>query len=185
MEPEHSMRVYDFDVEMTLSKGIDPGGPDSVLMAAIPGALRIEPATATDDRSGVDKWVICTGGRRIGVDIKRRKEDYAAKAGHADDLALESWSVVGHKTGWTLDPAKRCEYILWWWADTGRWCLIPFVLLRVVFVEHLAQWREIYKTRSQKTPARNGGPGWMSECVFVPRIVVWRAIYQRFGGAPS
>lgn len=181
---EDAIRVFDFDAELEMSKGIDPDGPDSVLLSAIPGALTIEPATSAEDRSGVDKWVICDGGRRIGVDVKRRKEDWAAKPSHEDDLALESWSVVGRRRGWTLDPTKRCEYILWWWADTGRWCLIPFVLLRAVFSENVGGWSLAYRTQEQETAPRNGHPGWRSECVFVPRIVVWRAIYERFGGTP-
>lgn len=175
---DETVPVYDFDRELTLSRGIEPDGPDAVLLAAIPDAVRVEPATEQEDRSGVDRWVILAGGRRVGVDIKRRKRDY-----DADDLALESWSVLGRKRGWTLDPAKRCEYVLWWWADSGRWCLMPFTLLRAVFAEHLDEWSARYRPFRQATPARGGRDGWRSECLFVPRLVVWRAIYDRFGGA--
>ena len=180
---DDTVPVYDFDTELALSKGVDPDGPDSVLLSSIPDALRVEAATEAEDRSGVDRWVVCAGERRIGVDIKRRKRDYSAIFDDADDLALESWSVIGKKRGWTLDPTKRCEYILWWWADTGRWCLIPFVMLRAVFSEHLDEWRLLYQPFEQATSARAGGAGWRSECLFVPRLIVWRAIYQRFGGA--
>jgi hypothetical protein len=156
-----------------------------ILLSAIPNALSVTPAHKVNDRSGVDWWVECDG-HHLGVDVKVREEDWSAKPEpqRADDLALETWSVVERSVvGWTRDAAKRTDYVLWLWKDTGRWCLIPFPLLCGVFSELWEEWRETYKPPfRQHTPRWDGG--YQSECIFVPRKIVWREIYQRYGGEP-
>jgi len=72
--------------------------------------------------------------------------------------------------------------VLWLWADTKRFCLVPFPMLCKVFEQQWQAWSKHYKTRQQFTP-RSGGSGYRSECVFVPRKEVWAAIYRQYGGS--
>ena len=171
---------YGFADQLTMSQGHATNADvKSVLLANIPGACNVHPAHAANDRRGTDWWVEMASGNFLSVDAKVRKEDWAAKG--KDDLALETWSVVeAKKVGWTRDSAKRSDYILWLWTDTGRWCLVPFQMLCGVFSTNWEDWRKTYQTNKQHTPDFGG---YHSECVFVPRRDLWAAIYQHYSGA--
>jgi hypothetical protein len=174
---------YSFSERMAMSQGVTTGpNVESILLAAIPGAVAVHPAHESNDRRGTDFWVEHERGDHLSVDVKARSEDWAAKPEpqRADDLALETWSVVeSGKVGWTRDPSKRSDYVLWLWQDTGRWCLLPFPMLLAVFQEKWRAWGEQYGTHRQHTPQYGG---YHSECVFVPRETVWEEIYRRYGG---
>jgi hypothetical protein len=173
-------RSYLFGEQLRYSEGAHAGAScEDILLREIPGAMRVARAGTANDRTGTDYWVEVYG-RHLSVDVKVRRDDWAAHHRDEDDLALETWSVCETKVGWTRDPAKRCDYVLWLWVETGRFCLVPFPLLCRVFALHWQQWKPHYKCRRQSTPSGDGG--YQSECVFVPRRVVWRAIYERFGG---
>ena len=119
----------------------------------------------------------------LSVDTKVRKSDWAATHPDEDDLALESWSVVESRViGWTRNEKKRTDYVLWFWKDTGRWCLLPFRFLCKVFQDNWEVWRDEHRTEKQFTPARNGRAAYHSECVFVPRKEIWAEMYKHFSG---
>jgi len=170
---------------MAMSAGVSANASVmEILLENIPGAIDATAANTRHDRQGTDWWVEVVGNedrRRVSVDVKVRAEDFARHG--KDDLALETWSVLNESPGWTRDPRKRTDYILWVWMDTGRWCLVPFLMLCCVFTDKWQEWRGAYQRAVQKTLPRGPGEnGWHSECVFVPRKVVWRSIYQRYGG---
>ena len=162
MSASYSFR---FDEQLAMSHGIaaNPKIP-AILLADIPGAENVWPASATNDKNGTDFWVEHSSGKHLSVDCKIRNEDYAAKG--KDDLALESWSIVGKKTGWTRDPNKRTDYVLWFWQDTHRKCLLPFSMLCSVFIDKCEEWRAKYGASTQFTQTAYGG--YESECIFVP-----------------
>ena len=175
---------YSFGDQLAMSQGVAVNNDvAAILLQAIPGAVAVQPAHQTNDRQGTDYWVEHARGTHLSVDVKVRKEDYAAKPepDRADDLALETWSVVRKKIGWTRDPSKRTDFILWWWKTTGRWCLLPFPMLCQAFQEKWHEWSACYETHRQYTPEY----GYQSECVFVPRLVVWDAIYHQYSGIPQ
>lgn len=175
------MQTYAFTDTLRMSRGYAAEASiESVLLGQIPGALEIVRSTAAEDRSGTDYWVKRECGRDLSVDAKVRAQDWASKG--KDDLALETWSVVERRiVGWTLNPAKQTDYILWLWKDTGRWCLVPFPMLCAAANKHVSAWSREYQVARQYTDDRQ----YHSECVFVPRRVVWRAIYDHFAGAPA
>ena len=116
-------------------------------------------------------------GNHLSVDVKIRAQDWSVKdePDRADDLALEIWSVCEKKIqGWTRDESKRTDYVLWYWSDTGRWCMIPFAMLCQAFREHWEAWSQEFRTATQRTG------NYHSNCVFVPRRTIWNAIYNRF-----
>jgi len=174
------MKSYAFGAQLLWSDGVTATvAAESILLEAIPGATAVRRATREEDRTGVDWWVELANGHALAIDMKARSVDPLNAYG-TDDLALEVWSVVQgakRKQGWTLDADKRCDYILWVWMATGRWCLVPFPMLCTVFRERFGEWMSAYREFTQDTGGR-----WQSSCIFVPRKVVWRAIYDRYGG---
>jgi hypothetical protein len=174
------IREYDFQERLAFSSGVSASGSiEAILLMNIPGATKAYKAGGENDRDGTDWWVEIPG-RHLSIDCKVRTDDCLPKYG-ADDLALETFSVVETgKFGWTRDPNKRTDYVLWLWMDTRRWCLISFPQLCAVFTENWQGWKTQHKVATQKTPNSRGG--YHSECVFVPRHAVWAAMYRRFGG---
>ena len=179
-------RTYEFDDQMAMSDGhAETIEVRSLLMEYIPGALSVQRAHEKNDRSGTDYWVEHATSRHLSVDTKVREEDWSVKPEpyRADDLALETWSVVESKVvGWTRDESKRTDYVLWLWMDTKRFCLLPFPMLCRAMQQHWEFWCGQYQVSQQHTPGRNGG--WRSECVFVPRDVVWETIKNEYATQP-
>jgi hypothetical protein len=175
---------FTFGGQLRMSEGHANGlDATTILAAEIPGAVSVRRASTADDKAGTDYWVRLCNGTELSVDLKARSVDFAAKPPPhgGDDLALEVWSVRDPpRVGWTLDTRKRTDYVLWHWQDTGRWCLLPYRMLLAVFTLHLAEWSGRYKHDVQTT--RTATNEWQSECVFVPRREVWKAIYRRFSG---
>lgn len=178
---------YEFGEQLRMSQGISADKDiATVLMSNVPGALRVEKASEDDDRNGTDYWVYHARGEPYSVDVKFRSQDFAVKPEPftADDLALETWSVIENRViGWTHNESKMTDYVMWFWKDTGRWCLIPFAMLCGVFQSMWQAWRKEFRTAVQATEDLQGGRGWHSECVFVPRREVWAEIYKRYGGS--
>lgn len=176
-----NQRSFTFQGQLRMSEGVDDRKDiKAIILSCFPTAVQVERADRQEDRHGTDYWVTTQSGHKHSVDVKVRDVDWRVKHPGEDDLALETWSVVDKKKGWTRDEQKRTDYILWIWKDTGRWVLIPFPMLCGVFEKNWKAWREKYRTRKQRTIDPRGG--WESECVFVPRKIIWNAIYTTFGG---
>lgn len=174
------MKDYSFQERLLLSSGVAANtNVRAILMNNIPGALSVEQAQLEDDKTGVDWFVYRQKIHPIRIDAKVRETDPIQEFGK-DDLALETWSVIGIKPGWTRDTQKQSDYILWLFKPTARWVLIPFPMLQQVFTAHMKAWCEHYKVSRQTSE----GGRWRSECVFVPRAVIWQSIYNRYGGKP-
>lgn len=168
---------YGFHERMLFSDGHAPDVEKMLdsLKGLVPGCVGITKATKSEDRSGVDYWCEMSNGDRLGVDVKVRARDPIQAFGK-DDLAIETYSVIESDIpGWSRDERKRTHYILWYFKDSGRFCLVPFVLLCKATQLKWREWKRLYKVDKQHTPSFIS---WHSECVFVPRRVVWRAIYE-------
>lgn len=176
-----SLIEHSFDGDLTWSKGKAASGiAQEVLLANIPGATSCVLANERDDRNGTDWWVIQANGKRLSIDVKARQTDPIIQF-NQDDLALEIWSDIDRKViGWTRDPRKQSDYILWLFTSTGRWVFIPFPMLCKIFRAHWQKWETEYKTAIQSS--RSGAKHWRSQCVFVPRQRIWRELYNTFGG---
>lgn len=171
------MSNSNFKDRLLWSEGFAPAEEIAqILKGNIPNTVKVERAETHDDCYGTDFWVHRNGLSPLSVDIKVRAYDPVNEYGE-DDLALETWSVIEkEKIGWTRDPNKQTDYVLWYFGGSHRWVLIPFPLLCAVFSQKWNEWSLRYRT------ARQSSGSWHSECVFVPRKEVWDAIYWRFGG---
>jgi hypothetical protein len=178
-------RSFTFQGQMQMSEGAtDKKEIEAIILSSFPTAIKVERAKVADDKHGTDFWVTTRSGRVFSIDVKVRAKDYSVNHPEKDDVALEIWSVINTKIGWTRDTEKQTDYILWIWLDSGRWMLVPFPMLCNVFSEHWEQWSKLYQVAIQTTKNRNGFQ-WKSQCVFVPRKIVWVAIYDTFSGVPS
>ncbi len=154
-----------------------------IIVNRIPGCTDVVKASLELDLKGTDWLAQRANLLPLGIDVKVRETDYLVLRGE-DDLALETWSkidisdpdpgspfVAGKQIGWTRDPSKNSDYILWYWADTGRSYLVPFPPLCFVFSRLWRQWVHRYQVWPQHSKE-----GWYSQCVFVPRTEVQAAI---------
>ena len=170
------IEAFGFKQQLTMSNGvISSMDVPSLLMDQIPGALGVRKADTADDKQGTDYFVDHSRGVPVSIDIKARDID-PIDTYKSDDLALETWSVMRSKRVWTWDNSKRTDYILWLFAPTKRYCLVPFHPLQSAFIKNARAWCKEYKRVAQPNH------GYRSECVFVPRNVVWRAIYEVSNG---
>ena len=159
------MEEYDFFERLEWSNGHMSGGIERILKARIPACIDIEKASLQQDKDGTDYWAIRSHPlRQLSVDVKIRDEDWATRG--FDDLALETWSVLHSAIGWTRNPKKHTDFILWYWQDTRRFCLVPFQPLCKAFSREWETLREKHKVATQSSG------DWQSECVFVPRVYV-------------
>ncbi len=170
---------YEFEKQLALSQAESSNGNvGEILTSTIPTAVRSRPANLKQDKQGIDWFVELGSGKEVGVDVKVRAKD-CQDFGN-DDVLLETWSKFKEqKIGWTLDERKQCDYIFYLWADTGRWMLIPFVLLLKVFRKNQARWTQEYGEKQTST-TNNGG--WTTKFVCVPRRELWAEVYKEFGG---
>lgn len=174
------MNGFSFDERLRWSDGYASSSEIGLILREhIPGCVSVERADTTADRNGTDWWCIRTAPlRRLSVDAKVRSLDPIEQFG-MDDLALETWSVIDKKVGWTRDPSKHSDFILWLFTTTNRFVLIPFPMLCHVFSRKWREWSAAYRTEQQ-----NSGT-WQSECVFVPRREMWAELYRVYGGGQS
>ncbi len=169
---------YGFTERLEFSEQqLGEAGIRAVLKSRIPGCVDVKRASQRYDKQGTDYWAIRGAGLpSLSIDAKVRTPDYLQIKGR-DDLALETWSVIeAGKVGWTRDPAKRTDYILWYWPDTRRMVLVPFPALCAVFAIKWREWAETYKDDVHDQETHEWGRVWHSQCVFVPRRVVFDSI---------
>jgi hypothetical protein len=155
-------RYYEFDERLRLSgeSAVD-AAVTTIIRTSLPGVTHVERAGEFSDRNGTDYWARREYQPGLSVDLKLRTEDWSLRG--RDDVALETWSVVGQKTGWSRDETKQTDWVLWYWQDTRRYLLFPFPALCSVFTRNAADWLARYKHAPQSSGS------WESECVFVPR----------------
>lgn len=179
------MKTFTFQEQLIMSEESIRENEDleTYLLAKIPLAASIRRAEKDDDKKGIDYWVTLLSGRVIGVDVKVRKTDWKKRG--CDDVALECWSVVEKKiVGWTRDTQKQTDYILFLWRDTGRCMLLAFPVLCSIFLKHWEEWSKTYQTAYQLTE-NSRSSRWHSQCVYVPRRIIWQEVYLAFGGSAA
>jgi len=137
-------------------------------------ALNVFTAHLSNDKQGIDMWVE-TNGKCVGVDAKVRQKDFGF-----GDVALEDYSVIEKDIpGWTVDPNKKTDLILFYWANNKRSWLVDFKKLRAATIDNIEKWRVEYKVAKQQTNTKYGH--YTSSCVFVPITVIKSAIKELEG----
>ena len=71
---------YSFGDQLVMSQGVAiDDDVAAILLREIPGAVGVSPAHHSNDRLGTDYWVEHARGTHLSVDVKVRREDWAAK----------------------------------------------------------------------------------------------------------
>ena len=146
----------------------------------IPRCVSIRKTDVEQDKSSVDYVATLINGAEINIDAKTRMKGSSRYwKGNEAELALEVWSVVGKKVGWTLNTASNVDYILYTFdkSDWSKYYFLPFQLLRKAFHDHFAEWKARYTLKEQRSD------GWKSAAIFVPVSVVLDAIQETMQGA--
>ena len=144
---------------------------ETIVKNRFPGCSGVTRANVVNDKGGTDYWIHRLENKPLRVDLKIRSKDFGL-----DDLALETWSVMPNGrpgvAGWTRDAKKNSDFILWYWQDTRRFFLVNFPALCFVFDRYWQLWASRYRTEIQTSGS------WQSQCVFVPRETIVKAICQ-------
>lgn len=138
-------------------------------------------AQLDEDRRGTDFWAFRGPMLSpLSVDVKIREVDPLEKWGK-DDLAIEVWSAKETRSlGWSLNDSKQTDLVLWVFP-TGRYVMMPFGALVKVCQAHIREWCGRYERHAQTTA--HLGRTYTSEHIFVPRRVLFDALFGLYSGA--
>jgi len=176
------METHNFQRSMALTERPDVKvGIEKALRTQLPGLLAIHQADKANDMAGIDYWIEFAGGVMRSVDVKMRSKDFEAQG--KPGLALESWSNMdAEKIGWSRDPSKLCDYVLFYWHSSGRSYLVDFRQLQPLFAREWRNWRGKYGGVIQCNEGRNP---YRSECLFMPTRDLAAALYREYCNAPA
>lgn len=176
------MEAHNFQRSKERSETPDAkAGIEKALHAQLPGLLAIHQAAKANDMAGIDYWLEFAGGIMRSVDVKMRSRDYEAEG--KPGLALETWSNVdAKKVGWSRDPSKLCDYIMFYWLSSERSYLVDFRQLQPLFAREWQNWRGKYGPVIQPNDGRNP---YHSECLFMPTRDLAAALYWEYTNAPA
>jgi hypothetical protein len=168
----------DFHADLAMSN--HPAVVEGVIAAikrCFPEALNVTQAHTENDRLGIDYWLEFPGGRMETLDAKIRKQDYSlpVRGNGRDDrtACIELLSNVGtKKPGWTVDTAKRTDWILFFYIESGKGFLYNARQLRAAVIRYLPELRTTGKPGNQSTG------GYQSESLFVSHRELSVCIYR-------
>lgn len=121
----------------------------------MPEALAIIPAHTANDKRGIDYWIELPHCRMEGLDVKIRAQDYLHKDPRTAFIELVANTTTG-KPGWTIDPSKQTDWVLFYYADTGRHVLYNARQLRSAVNAHLPYLQSVGKVATTTTGSYNG-----------------------------
>lgn len=123
--------AYQFDAQHA-----DGLAGEAFLDALFSRWYRIRPATAAQQRRGIDRW-FRTATRRLAVEYKT--DHTAARTGNA---FVETVSVdTTHKPGWIY--TSQADYLVYYIPPDGLVYVLRFAVLR----RELARWVALYPVR--------------------------------------
>lgn len=185
------MKQHDFKDRLAFSEGVEMGGDVlSRIAEMVPNATSILRAEVEDDRNGTDYWIERTHGLPpVSIDVKHRSF-CPIERWQSDDACIETTSVykgerqpwddaLRVKVGWTLNYAKRTDFIVYTWptADGGtRFWTVPFLPLCAASRANWRAWAAQYKER----PA--GNFGYLTLNTYPPRVVIVGAMRKFMAG---
>ena len=173
------MQIHDFTERLNYTNQVDIDNNMIDLIArAIPG-VDVVKSNIEEDKLGTDYWVPLLDGRRVSIDIKNR-----ARVNTDNDLCLELISVYTDsfwssdhytpglleaklerlKPGWTIDPLKQTNYIIYTWPANSKriYEIFDYVLLRAATINNVESWLQQYPHK----PVYNNS--YWTICIFPP-----------------
>lgn len=112
---------------------------------------------------GIDRILTLEDTTQITVEEKIRYKDY-------NDVALEFWSNKEEKTpGWCLKDLK-CDYVLYLFWNSQKYCYMPFTPLRKIFEKSLDIWKTRFKVINTINKGNITNYTTVSVCVPIPLL---------------
>jgi hypothetical protein len=136
-----------------------------------PDLLGVTKAHKLNDMIGVDYWLEFQG-KNEALDVKVHRKDYAQ---YGDDrtACLELLANVGtNKPGWTIDPDKRTDWVMFFYVDSGSYAVYHARQLRAAVIRFLPDLEAKGKPSVQRTG------GYESTSLFVSHRELGAAIYR-------
>jgi len=166
-------KITDFNADLARSQRTEV---DAVVRQAIkaqfPEVLAIHAAHSENDKIGVDYWLEFENGAMEALDVKVREEDYTLR-GDDRTACLELVANTGTgKAGWAVDPAKRTNWIMFFYVETRKAFTYQARELRSAVIAGLDGLKETGKAGHTRTG------GYLSEYLFVSHLELGRAIYR-------
>ena len=156
----------------------------SLLRQVIPNCKTVEKTQSDTDRQGVDYIAYLKDGSKVTIDAKTRQPGAKRWWQHGEpELALEQYSVKEtKKVGWLFKRSTiHPDYILYTFdkADTPKYYLIPFMLLRKAAFIKWQEWARKYLIKPQPNETHGG---YTSTAIFVPASVLIAAVAEQMAG---
>lgn len=118
-------------------------------------------------KAGVDKVIVLKNGKKLKIDEKKRRKDYG-------DILLEEWSVLhAKKKGWTGDPAKITDYVVYAILPANTLYWLPYDLLQFTWRTNYYKWKKKYGIK--KAFNRSHG-GYITTNIAVPLNILLEAL---------
>lgn len=167
------MNDFNFSAKLRGSRDWSGSYVDTI-QSLLPGCESVKPCNRAKDRGGAD-FVASIGGELLNIDAKTRDSGCSRYWRSGPELAIEYWSACpeyknethqDNKPGWTFDPAKSTNYILYVWEpqDSKDCYLVPIIELSKLASANRLKWADASRLTWQST---NRGR-WYSACSFVP-----------------
>ena len=129
-----------------------------------PGLLAVHVAHRVNDKKGAD-YILEFPGRTEWLDAKTRRQDYALR-GDRRTCTVEWLSNISKGSpGWSVDPEKITDQVLYYFAESGRSEAFNAHDLRRAVIHFKADLLRVGKSTPQTTQAGQGS--YHSESTFV------------------
>ncbi len=171
------MSASDFNTDLAMSDSPEVADSIEAACRAYFGKelLAVHKAHKTNDKLGVDFWLEFSG-KMEALDVKIRRFDYSLR-GDSRTCCLELMSNIGTgKPGWSTDPSKLTDWILFHYLESGLSVIYSARQLRSAVNGQLPELRKFGKPAVQAT--KSGSSSYQSESLFVSHRELGAAIYR-------
>jgi hypothetical protein len=140
-----------------------------------PDARNIMKSCIENDKAGADWWIEFTNNKVLSLDAKIRTKDYTTTTeSRIACIEIVANTTTG-KAGWSIDPNKISDIVMFYYIDTKKAYFYPARELRNAIIANLDRLKAHGKPDIQRTRTSSGF--YTSESLFVSHVELWRCMY--------
>ena len=178
------MIARDFHTDLAMSDNADiENAIKAECLSYFPEVLNIRKAHKENDKLGADYFLEFPNCKMESLDIKVRKDDYSLRGDDRTACIELVANTTTRKKGWTLDPNKHTDWIMFYYIETGKSFLYNARLLRAAVTRYLPDLRKHGKPTVQKT--QSGSGHYESDSLMVSHRELGAAIYKNTNHNPA
>lgn len=175
LEPSAKLSNFHADLAMSDSAEIEQA-INKECRKYFPELLNITKAHKLNDILGADYFLEFPNCKMESLDIKVRKNDYSLRGDDRTACIELVANTTTRKKGWTLDPNKHTDWIMFYYIETGKTFLYNARLLRAAVTRYLPDLRKHGKSTVQQTQSVSGH--YESDSLMVSHRELGAAIYR-------